>query len=218
MDDVNHLFTSLDTRLDEKIISFIDNASKSIDIAIFIFEWKPIADALIRASERGIIIRLLTDIRSCYLKIKPQNSKNQLSCKNIPMYLLSKPNIEIFVYDNRPYIMHHKFMIIDSDTIITGSYNYQERATTGNRENILISKDEFIIQQHFNEVNFLIEMSSKLDLERSHLCLEESNILSEIKKAVYVFLSEYRFVVFSVMIMSFLINVIFLMVWVFNLD
>lgn len=38
--------------------------------------------------------------------------------------------------------MHNKYCIIDEKILITGSYNWTIKATTLNRENILIIEDE----------------------------------------------------------------------------
>lgn len=37
--------------------------------------------------------------------------------------------------------MHHKFVTIDGETLITGSMNYSKEGTNLNNENVLIIKD-----------------------------------------------------------------------------
>ena len=39
--------------------------------------------------------------------------------------------------------MHHKFMVVDNKTVLTGSYNYTTYASTLNNENLIVisSKD-----------------------------------------------------------------------------
>ena len=40
--------------------------------------------------------------------------------------------------------MHHKVILIDGETVITGSYNFSKNAETSNDENILILKNREI--------------------------------------------------------------------------
>ena len=43
--------------------------------------------------------------------------------------------------DESPGTMHHKVIIIDEQTVITGSYNFSRNAETNNSENLLIIKN-----------------------------------------------------------------------------
>jgi phosphatidylserine/phosphatidylglycerophosphate/cardiolipin synthase-like enzyme len=43
--------------------------------------------------------------------------------------------------DGNPYTMHHKVIIIDDETVITGSYNFTHSAERTNDENVLIIHD-----------------------------------------------------------------------------
>jgi phosphatidylserine/phosphatidylglycerophosphate/cardiolipin synthase-like enzyme len=36
--------------------------------------------------------------------------------------------------------MHHKVIVIDGETVVTGSYNFSKNAETRNNENLLIIK------------------------------------------------------------------------------
>ena len=44
--------------------------------------------------------------------------------------------------------MHHKFVIIDDELLINGSFNWTSRAIFGNNENILITKDPDILNPY----------------------------------------------------------------------
>ena len=43
--------------------------------------------------------------------------------------------------DESPGTMHHKVIIIDEKTVVTGSYNFSKNAETNNSENLLIIKN-----------------------------------------------------------------------------
>jgi phosphatidylserine/phosphatidylglycerophosphate/cardiolipin synthase-like enzyme len=47
--------------------------------------------------------------------------------------------------------MHHKFMIADSDTLITGSYNWTLSAANYNYENILVTREATAIKAFANQ-------------------------------------------------------------------
>ena len=58
--------------------------------------------------------------------------------------------------DNEPGAMHHKVIIIDGETVITGSYNFSKNAETRNSENVLIIKgNKEIAQAYLDEFNRL---------------------------------------------------------------
>ena len=59
--------------------------------------------------------------------------------------------IKIAMSPNRSGKMHHKVIIIDDETVITGSYNYSKNAENSNDENILIIKNAKIASRYFKE-------------------------------------------------------------------
>ncbi len=112
----------------EEIIKQIDNAESYVDIAIYSFTYETIAEAIIRAKNRGIKIRILMD--------KGQ-SKGKYSKYN---YLLS--NDIAIIQDRHGGIMHNKIAIIDGKILFTGSYNWSKSAEEKNEENLLEFIDE----------------------------------------------------------------------------
>ena len=63
---------------------------------------------------------------------------------------LEHANIPV-VWDTNKYNMHHKVFIIDSKTVITGSFNPTKNGEMNNDENILIIHDKEIAQQYEDE-------------------------------------------------------------------
>lgn len=58
--------------------------------------------------------------------------------------------------DKEEGAMHHKVIIIDEETVITGSYNFSKNAETRNSENLLIIKgNKEIARAYLNEFNRL---------------------------------------------------------------
>ncbi len=69
--------------------------------------------------------------------------------------LMKKVGISVRI-DRSSGAMHHKVIVIDEETVITGSYNFSKNAETRNSENLLIIKgNEDIAQAYLNEFNRL---------------------------------------------------------------
>ena len=114
----------------QEIISEIDKAKSQVWAAMYFFTSRPIAQALIRAKERGLDVRVCTDVEQPtyeYSKIK------FLENKGISIRLVGAAGI-----------MHNKFCLIDNHIIITGSYNWTDGADLKNDENLLIIRSEDI--------------------------------------------------------------------------
>lgn len=125
------------------LIDSIDQARSDIKIMVFIFEYEPIADALIRAAARGVNVEVITDIRSAKIEGLPSRKSS------VPTQLMDT-GVKCYIYDDKPYIMHHKVIFID-DAIFLGSYNFQVKATFNNRENMMKSYSSSLISAYMEE-------------------------------------------------------------------
>jgi phosphatidylserine/phosphatidylglycerophosphate/cardiolipin synthase-like enzyme len=59
--------------------------------------------------------------------------------------------------------MHHKFMIADLHTLITGSYNWTLSAARYNHENILLTREANVIKSFSSEFDKLWNEMKKID-------------------------------------------------------
>jgi phosphatidylserine/phosphatidylglycerophosphate/cardiolipin synthase-like enzyme len=53
--------------------------------------------------------------------------------------------------DGNPYILHHKVIIIDEETVVLGSFNFSANADESNDENVLIIDYAPIAQEYTAE-------------------------------------------------------------------
>lgn len=53
--------------------------------------------------------------------------------------------------DVSSYFMHHKFVVLDSEMLINGSFNWTRQAITGNQENLMITKNVKVVKQYKDE-------------------------------------------------------------------
>lgn len=106
------------------ILDVINGAKKEIRLAAYTFTSRSIANALLRAKQRGVNIAVVLDAPkpSAAPFILPFLKKNNISHRLISKY----------------GIMHNKFLVVDGVIVQTGSYNYTKAAATHNAENILV--------------------------------------------------------------------------------
>ena len=109
------------------VLEGIAGARESIFVAAYSYTSKPISEALVAASKRGIKVFLVADEKSNSGKY---TAVNFLANQGLPVRL------------NGNYaIMHHKFMVIDGRHVQLGSFNYSAAAVDRNAENVLFLMD-----------------------------------------------------------------------------
>src|SRR5438105_570757 len=91
------------------------------------FTSAPIAKALVEAYKRGVKILAVLD-------------KSNETDKYSAATFLNNFGIQLLI-DDQHAIAHSKVMVIDSKTIITGSFNFTKAAEEKNAENMLVIKD-----------------------------------------------------------------------------
>ncbi|WP_392404648.1 phospholipase D family protein [Edwardsiella piscicida] len=112
----------------ENILTAINSAQQSIDVAAYSFTSKPVAIALDNASQRGIRVRVVADAKDNGGRY---SAVTWLKHKGIPVRL-----------NDRYAIQHNKFMVIDGVTTQTGSFNYTSSAVKRNAENTIVIWNE----------------------------------------------------------------------------
>jgi len=123
----------------EAIVKEINDAKTEILIQAYSFTSAPIAKALVNARKRGIKIEAILD---------KSNVTGQYSSAT---YLYNN-NIPVFI-DSVHAIAHNKVMIIDKETVITGSFNFTKAAENNNAENLLILKNEELAKSYIENWN-----------------------------------------------------------------
>lgn len=118
----------------QKVITEIDQAKKQILVQAYVFTDISIARALVGAKKRGVDVKIILD---------KSQAKGKYTLINFFKNNKINPSI-----DYLPSIAHNKIIIIDEDTVITGSYNYTKGAAKRNAENLLIIKDTGLAQDY----------------------------------------------------------------------
>lgn len=119
--------------IEENLIRLIDASTGTIDAAFYEFDLENVAQALIRAKERGVRIRLVYDDE--YTDPDPQIV--DFKAAGIPA-----------VPDDRSAYMHNKFLVIDHQCVWTGSFNLTVNAAYKNNENAIVICDPRLVANY----------------------------------------------------------------------
>lgn len=111
------------------IIKEIDTGTREILVEAYSFSSTPIRNALMNAQKRGVKVEIIFD------------SDEQIEQKYRTAKALSKGGVAVYIDDNHTSA-HNKLVIIDRETVITGSYNFTNAAETKNAENVLVVKSK----------------------------------------------------------------------------
>ena len=135
--EIKTLF-SPENNVDDAIIAELNKARQSIFFMIFSFTHKGIGQAMIDKHRAGV------DVRGIFEKRGSDTSYSQYpKMKNIGIPVKQ---------DTNRWILHHKVIIIDGETVITGSFNFSNNAAKTNEENVLIiSGNRAIAQTYLDE-------------------------------------------------------------------
>ena len=107
---------------DERLVALFAKAEHTIDVAIYSLNRASIVDALIEASERGVVVRVLLD------NLQSHNAREIKQLRK-----LNKAGIESHHAHHRG-IMHAKVAIVDGRWAESGSFNFTDPATEYNDE------------------------------------------------------------------------------------
>jgi phosphatidylserine/phosphatidylglycerophosphate/cardiolipin synthase-like enzyme len=108
------------------VIKTISEAKKSIRMATYSFTEPKIGKALLDAKKRGVDVAIVVD--------QEHNGKRK------------QPSVAGFLKENGVRVLvatsfkiqHNKFVIVDAQTVQTGSFNYSRSADNANAENVLV--------------------------------------------------------------------------------
>ena len=128
--------TSPDGGALQLVMSVISSARTSIRVASYEFTSKPIARALIQKERDGVDVLVVMD-------------KSQRDQRSSVASALVGAGIPVRI-DDRYNIQHSKVMVVDGETVETGSLNYTESAISRNSENVLVVWHHHGIAQQYN--------------------------------------------------------------------
>jgi phosphatidylserine/phosphatidylglycerophosphate/cardiolipin synthase-like enzyme len=132
-----------------EIVDQIDNAKTEILIQAYSFTSAPIAKAIVNAYKRGIHVEIILD---------KSNKSTKYSAGDFTAHM----GVTTYI-DSRHAIAHNKIIIIDKETVITGSFNFTKAAEEKNAENLLIIKSKKLAKTYIDNWNKHKEHSDRYE-------------------------------------------------------
>ncbi|MBD2194974.1 MULTISPECIES: DUF655 domain-containing protein [Calothrix] len=143
------------------IANALESATKSVDMALFVFSDQRLANILETRHQQNVQIRAL---------IEPQFAFRSYS-EALDMMGFALSEECKYEVDNKPWqnpitsvgvpilpkgdLLHHKFAVVDEKTVITGSHNWSEAANNGNDETLLVIENPTVAAHYVREFNRL---------------------------------------------------------------
>jgi len=109
------------------VVDALSVARATVLVQAYSFTSAPIARALVEAHGRGVDVQVILDRRETGTKY---SSADFLAHAGI-----------VTLIDGAHTIAHNKVMVVDGDTVITGSFNFTTAAERQNAENLLVIHD-----------------------------------------------------------------------------
>ncbi|MEL7008857.1 MAG: phospholipase D-like domain-containing protein [Cyanobacteria bacterium J06629_2] len=144
----------------------LEEATESINLALFVFSEQQLADILQEKSQSGVEINGIFDAGFAY-----RYYSEMLDLLGITLYFRCQPEA-----GNNPWIdplrtvgtnqansgdkLHHKFTVIDSKTVISGSQNWSQAGNQNNDEAVIIIQNKTVAAQFSSEFDRLYQRAS----------------------------------------------------------
>ena len=141
MFQIHRVFFSPGTEILESISELLKETRQTLDLCVFTITDERLVRDIMTCYSRGIKVRLITDDDKIF---DHGSAINNLKKAGIPIRI-----------DHSPYHMHHKFGIIDSRIVFTGSFNWTYTASKHNQENLLITTNFDINKQYCEQYEIL---------------------------------------------------------------
>ena len=127
-------------------------SQQQVDLALFVFSEHALGNILQAQSQRGVKVRGIIDRQFAYRDYSsalPLMGVDGNLCQTAGATLQPLETIGVPTLPTGD-LLHHKFAIIDRQTVITGSHNWSNAANYRNDETLLVIQDNLIVAAHFD--------------------------------------------------------------------
>jgi phosphatidylserine/phosphatidylglycerophosphate/cardiolipin synthase-like enzyme len=132
------VYFSPDDGVDQHILNLLQEAHQSINFLAYSFTSDDIAASMIARAKDGVSVSGVFE------------ESQYRSNKGTEFDHLRNAGLNVRL-DGNPRNMHHKVIILDGQTVITGSYNFTASAENSNDENVLVIHNAQIAAQYLAE-------------------------------------------------------------------
>ncbi|MCY3743903.1 MAG: phospholipase D-like domain-containing protein [Candidatus Poribacteria bacterium] len=109
--------------LERRLVDKLGAATMRVDAALYDLDAVPVADAFIKAHNRGVAVRIFTEA----------DNINESEIER-----LQEVGIPVADDGDNDGLMHHKFIVIDERYVWTGSYNITHNGAYKNNNNVIL--------------------------------------------------------------------------------
>lgn len=116
------------------VVATLGQAKSTVLVQAFSFTSQPIAQVLVDAHRRGVKVEVVLD-------------DGQRTAQGSKANFVAQAGVPVF-FDGAHAIAHNKVMVIDTETVITGSFNFTEAAEERNAENLVVLRDGVLAERY----------------------------------------------------------------------
>lgn len=165
---------SPDDNIKQELLDLINNEQERIQVAVYSFTDKVLANALIAAKKRGIEVEVITDPTQ-YLE---RYNKTPMLKDNGVSVLVYQPNHK--KVKTLANLMHNKFAIFfnnknNQSIVWTGSLNWTVSAQKSNQENIIVLYDRHVVERYQEQFGVLKKRCRMVAHRRNEILFARSN-------------------------------------------
>jgi len=132
---------SPDDGVARRLVQLIGEADETVVVLAFAFTSDPLAEALLESQERGVQVRGVIE-------------RDQADAAGAEYFRLLGAGADVRL-DNSTGNLHHKVIILDEATVVTGSYNFTRSAEQANDEALLILHSPILAAAYLEEFDRL---------------------------------------------------------------
>ena len=127
--------------VDGPLVEAINAARLSIDVAAYSITLNSVRNALINAHKRGVTVRIVMESSNM-----DSSDVQRLLEAGVPI-----------IGDNRPGLMHDKFMVLDRSEVWLGSMNFTDSGTYDDNNNMIRIRSTKMAENYAKEFNEMFE-------------------------------------------------------------
>lgn len=128
-----------------RVVDLLYGAKESVEMMAYSFTLDEVGEALQSGAARGLDVRVVCDAE-------------QMSGTGAECPLLQRDGLDVRV-DSIEGLMHHKVIVIDSEIVIFGSFNFTRSANIRNDENLVVVYDAELARAFQAEFEQIYELA-----------------------------------------------------------
>jgi phosphatidylserine/phosphatidylglycerophosphate/cardiolipin synthase-like enzyme len=140
------IYFSPDDHVEPALVQLLDHSRSSIYFLAYSFTADPLGKAIRRRAAAGITVAGVMDADQVKSNVGTEFDAFRAAGLDVRL-------------DGNPDAMHEKVIIIDSQIVVTGSYNFTNSAATSNDENVVVIRDPGIASAYLHEFQRVYELA-----------------------------------------------------------